>query len=114
MKKLEWVGDSLENLRHFPAEVSRPIGFALHTAQEGETPPNTKPLKGVDGVYEIVQQYNTDTYRAVYIAKLKNAIYVLHCFQKKSKKGKATPLKDMKLIRRRLKEAQSHNIAYEG
>lgn len=63
-------------------------------------------------MFEIVQQYDTDTYRAVYIAKLRNAVYVLHCFQKKSKKGKATPPKDIKLIERRLKLAKDHDATY--
>lgn len=102
----------MDNLKRFPPEVSRPIGFALHLAQEGEAPGNAKPLKGLGGVYEIVQQYDTDTYRAVYIAKLKNAVYVLHCFQKKSKTGKATPPKDIKLIEHRLKLAKDHDVTY--
>ena len=113
MKRLEWVGDSLNKLKRFPNEILRPIGFALYQVQGGETPNNAKPLKGLDGVYEIVQSYDTDTYRAVYIAKLKHAIYVLHCFQKKSKKGMATPPKDIQLIERRLKQAKAHDAARE-
>lgn len=97
--------DSLDHLREFPAGASQPIGYALYSVQCGEVPLGAKPLKGMGGVYEIVQTHDKDTYRAVYIAKLKNAVYVLHCFQKKSKTGKKTPPKDMNLIRQRLKDA---------
>ncbi len=113
MKKLNWIGDSLDNLRQFPVEVSRTIGFALHLVQQGEMPTNAKPLKQLGGVYEIVQPYNTNTYRAVYIAKLEHAVYVLHCFQKKSKTGKSTPPKDIKLIEQRLKLAKAHDARQE-
>ena len=108
MKKLHWVGDSLEQLREFPQEVSRLIGFSLYLVQEGETPGNAKPLKGLGGVYELVQPYDTNTFRAVYVAKFRNAVYVLHCFQKKSKRGAATPPKDIELIKQRLKQARQH------
>ena len=114
MKKLEWVGDSLDRLKLFPSEVSRFIGFALHQVQEGEKPHNAKPLKGLGGVYEIIQPFETDTYRAVYIAKLKNSVYVLHCFQKKSKKGKSTPQTEINLIEQRLKVAKAHDSEKEG
>ncbi len=96
----------MDNLREFPPEVSQPIGFALHAAQCGESPHNSKPLKGTGGAFEIIESHDKETYRAVYIAKLKNAVYVLHCFQKKSKTGKKTPPKDMNLIKQRLKEAR--------
>ena len=82
------VGDSLGNLKEFPDEVKNDIGYALHKVQEGVTPRNAKPLKGLKpAVMEIVSDYNTNTYRAVYTVKIGEVIYVLHCFQKKSKQG---------------------------
>jgi phage-related protein len=77
----------------------------------GETDPAAKPLKGFSGarVMEIIDRYDTNTYRAVYTAQFSNVIYVLHVFQKKSKSGIATPQKDIELIRRRLAEAQRLN-----
>ena len=68
--------------------------YALEGAQGGETPDKTKPLQGFSGVYEIVRDYARDTYRAVYVANLGDLIYVLHCFQKKSKRGIKTPKKE--------------------
>lgn len=113
MKALEWMGDSLDTLKGFPHEVTQPIGFALYSVQCGEVPLNAKPLKGTGGVFEIVQSFDKETYRAVYIAKLKNAVYVLHCFQKKSKSGKKTPPRDTNLIKQRLKEARQRDKEVE-
>lgn len=81
------------------------IGYALFRAQQGEKHHKTKPLKGFDGVLEIVSSYQTDAYRAVYVIKLKKSIYVLHTFKKKSKKGIKTPKHDLEIIKQRLKEA---------
>jgi phage-related protein len=83
------------------------MGQALYAAQTGETDPAAKPLKGFGGtsVMEIVDRHDTNTYRAVYTARFPGAIYVLHAFQKKSKRGVATPQKDMDLIRGRLADA---------
>jgi phage-related protein len=91
-----------------PQQVRRDIGQALYTAQQGETDPAAKPLRGFGGarVMEIVERYRTDAYRAVYIAQFASAIYVLHAFQKKSKRGIATPKPDLDLIRQRLAEAE--------
>jgi len=101
-----WIGSSLEDLRDFPDEVRREIGFALDRAQRGLTHRNAKPLRGFSGVFEIVSDYDRDTYRAVYAVKIGDEIYVLHCFQKKSTRGIKTPKKDIDLIRRRLRIAQ--------
>lgn len=106
MKPAIWVGTSLEDLKEFPNPVQREIGYALHQAQIGEKHHNTKPLKNFSGVMEIVSNYATDTYRAVYATKIGDAIYVLHTFQKKSKRGIGTPKKEIDLIKRRLKMAQ--------
>ncbi len=91
-----------------PPQVRKDIGQALYTAQQGETDPAAKPLKGFGGtrVMEIVERHRTDAFRAVYTAHFAEAIYVLHVFQKKSKHGIATPKPDMELIRRRFAEAQ--------
>src|SRR6266446_10398924 len=101
------MGSSREDLKSFPEQVRRDIGQALYTAQQGETDPAAKPLKGFGGtrVMEIVDRHDTNTYRAVYTAQFADVLYVLHAFQKKSKKGKATPQEDIELIRRRLAQA---------
>ena len=85
------------------------MGQALYTAQQGGTDPAAKPLKGFGGakVMEIVDRHDTNTYRAVYAVQF-STIYVLHAFQKKSKKGIATPPKDLDLIRQRLAAAERH------
>jgi len=107
-KPVRWVGSSRRDLKSFPKAVQRHIGQALYAAQLGEEYPTVKALKGFGGrsVLEIVADYNTDTWRAVYTARLGDAIYVLHAFQKKAKKGIATPQKDIDLIRQRLASAQ--------
>ena len=94
-----------------PQQVRKDIGQALYAAQQGVTDPVAKPLKGFGGtrVMEIVERYRSDAYRAVYTAHFANAIYVLHVFQKKSKRGIATPKHDMDLIRRRFAEAERHH-----
>ncbi len=103
-----WVGSSLEDLRDFPPAVRREIGFALRRAQDGDRHPDAKPLKGFGGasVLEIVENHDGDTYRAVYTVRFADAVYVLHVFQKKSKKKIATPKHELDLIRARLKEAE--------
>jgi phage-related protein len=106
IKPAVWVGTSLEDLREFPNQVQREFGYALYQAQIGEKHHKTKPLKGFSGVMEIVSNHATDTYRAVYATKIDDAIYVLHTFQKKSKRGTSTPKKEIALIKRRLKIAQ--------
>jgi phage-related protein len=87
--------------------VRKDIGHALYRVQIGETPPSAKPMKGIEsGVFELVDTYGTDTYRAVYTVKIGRSMYVLHCFQKKSKRGISTPKKDIDLIKRRLRRAK--------
>ena len=110
VKPIIWMGSCREDLKGFPERVRRNIGQALYTAQQGETDPAAKPLKGFGGarVMEIVDRYDTNTYRAVYTVQFAGRIYVLHAFQKKSKKGIATPQKDIDLIRQRLAAAERH------
>ncbi len=109
-KPIIWMGSSREDLKSFPEQVRRDIGQALYTAQQGETDPAAKPLKGFDGarVMEIVDRHDTNTYRAVYTVRFAGCIYVLHAFQKKSKKGVGTPRKDIDLIQQRLAAAERH------
>jgi phage-related protein len=103
-----WVGSSRRDLRAFPAEVRRDIGYALYAAQNGETDPSAKPLRGFGGggVLEIIARYRGGTWRAVYTVRYAEAVYVLHAFQKKSKRGIETPQKEMELVRQRLSEAE--------
>ncbi len=84
------------------------MGYALHFAQAGDKHPSAKPLKGFRGagVLEVVEDYDGNTYRAVYTVRLAGGVYVLHAFQKKSKKGTVTPKRELDLIRTRLKLAE--------
>lgn len=108
LKDLYWVGSSLKDIKEFPKEVQRNIGYALHFAQSGYKHPDAKPLKGLGaGVMEIVADYNTDTYRAVYAVKIGDAVYVLHAFQKKSTKGISTPKHEIDKVKQRLKELKA-------
>ena len=107
-KPVRWVGSSRRDLKGFPAPVRRHIGQAIYAAQCGEEYPSVKALKGFGGrsVLEIVAPSGTDTYRAIYTVRFENALYVLHAFQKKSKKGIATPKKEIDVIQQRLAAAQ--------
>lgn len=107
MKPLEWVGRTQDDLKAFPITARRNIGYALHFAQMGDKHPAAKPLKGFGGagVLEIVEDFDGDTCRAAYTVRFADAVYVLHVFQKKSKKGIATSKRDMELIRKRLQMA---------
>jgi phage-related protein len=111
-KPLEWVGRAHDELMALPAPVRRAVGYALRFAQAGVKPDQVKPLKGFKGagVLEVMEDYDGDTYRAVYTVRLAGTVYVLHCFQKKSKTGIATPKPTMDLIRQRLRAAERlHN-----
>lgn len=95
------------NMKGFTDEVKDEFRYALHVVQEGATPSSAKILKGFNpAVVEIVSNYNTDTFRTVYTVKLEHEVYVLHCFQKKSKTGIKSPKQDIDLIKRRLNEAK--------
>jgi phage-related protein len=109
LKPLEWVGSSREDLKEFPSAVQDHAGFALFQAQAGLMHRDAKPLKGMGAsVLEVVSRHDGDTYRAVYTVRFKVAVYVLHAFQKKAKKGIATPKQEIDLVKRRLKIAQQH------
>ena len=107
-KPIIWIGSSRRDLRAMPEQVRRDIGQALYAAQLGLTDPAAKPLKGFGGarVMEIVERDRSGTYRAVYTVQFADAVYVLHAFQKKSKRGIATSRQDIDLIRQRLSEAE--------
>lgn len=112
-RPLHFVGSSSKDLSNFPKEVRRRIGYALHLAQKGDKSVNAKPLKGLgSGVFEEVTDYDGNTYRGVYIVRLTSGIYVLHCFQKKSKHGIKTPQQEINLIRQRLAEAIEKDGSY--
>jgi phage-related protein len=107
-KPVVWIGTSREDVRAFPDDVRRVVGVALRAAQEGGKSPAAKPLRGFGGasVLEIVDDFDGDTYRAVYTVRFGDAIYVLHAFQKKSKRGRETPANELDMIRRRLRAAE--------
>ena len=110
VKNIIWIGSSRADLKAFPAEVKEVIGYALYQAQLGLKHSSAKPLHGFGGagVLEIVEDHHSDTYRAVYTVKFSEFIYVLHAFQKKSKKGIAMPKSDLDLIKTRLRTAEDH------
>ncbi|MCF8160936.1 MAG: type II toxin-antitoxin system RelE/ParE family toxin [Polaromonas sp.] len=110
MKPLHWIGSAKRDLLALPEDVQSTFGYALFLAQTGGKHDQAKPLKGFGsaGVLEVVESEAGSTYRAVYTVKIAGAVYVLHCFQKKSSSGVATPKPDMDLVRERLKVALAH------
>lgn len=107
LRPLVWLGNSLRNLRAFPAEAKKIIGDELQLIQFGGMPRDAKPFKGVgSGVFELALRHDAEAYRTVLAVQLGRNIYVLHAFQKKSKKGIATPKPDVDLIKQRYKEAK--------
>lgn len=107
LKPITWMGDSKSVIQDLPDEVKDEMGTALLWAQRGGKHAAAKPMKGnLQGVTEIVSDYDGDTFRAVYTTRIGHEIYVLHVFKKKSKKGKATPKPDLDLIAHRLKAAK--------
>lgn len=104
-KPLRWVASSKKDLMAMPEEVQDTFGYALHLARVGQKHPDAKPLKGFGsaGVLEVVEDFQGDAYRAVYTVRYAEAVYVVHCFQKKSTQGIATPKPDVELIKSRLK-----------
>jgi len=91
--------------------VQEAFGFGLYLAQTGQHPLGAKPLKGLgSGVVELVESFDGNAYRAVYTVRFETALYVLHCFKKKSKSGIGTPQTDIELIKRRLRDAEADYI----
>lgn len=114
--KVDWIGSSKKDLLSFPRPIIKEIGLALGIAQHGGKAPATKPLRGLGtGVLEVVETHRGDTFRAAYTVRFDDRIYVLHCFQKKSKRGIKTPKADIDLIKARLKAAQAdYNQRHRG
>lgn len=111
MKPLVWIAASKRDLLAFPHTVVQDVGHALYLAQCGDKAAGAKPLKGFGGasVLEVVENHDGDTYRAVYTVRFEDAVYVLHCFQKKSKSGAATPAQDVEMIKSRLRAAEEEH-----
>ena len=107
-KPIRWIGSSRDDLRAFPEEVRLRVGGALWEAQLGRKARWAKPLKafGGAGVLEVVDDFDGDTFRAVYTVRFAGVVYVLHAFQKKSKSGIATPRHEIELIKQRLNRAK--------
>ncbi|MDE0048335.1 MAG: type II toxin-antitoxin system RelE/ParE family toxin [Rhodospirillales bacterium] len=109
VKPVEWVGSSKADLKRFPDPVQHSMGFAIYRAQLGRQHRDAKPLKGFgSGVVEVVARHDGDTFRAVYTVRFETAVYVLHAFQKKARRGIATPQRELDLVRRRLRAAERH------
>lgn len=105
MKRVRFIGSSLKDWRQMPERVQDDLGHALHLVQTGELPPGSKLMKGLGGgVLELRDDYKTDAYRAMCVLRFEEAIYVLHCFQKKSKSGIGIPNADQFIIESRLKQ----------
>lgn len=103
------MGTSLKDLKELPKDVQLEVGHALREAQDGGKAAVAKPMKGEGygaSVIEIVEDFDTNTYRCVYTVKFEEAIYVLHSFQKKSTQGIKTPQRDIEIIKTRLKDAE--------
>lgn len=115
-KPVRWVGSSREDLRSFPEEVRNRVGGALWEAQLGRKAPYAKPLKGFGGagVLEVVDDFDGVTYRAVYTVRFPGVVYVLHAFQKKSKRGITTPRQEIALIIQRLERARKDYEQWQG
>jgi phage-related protein len=114
-KPLKWVGSAKRDLSAMPEDVKDVFGHALDLAQAGGRHQDAKPLAafGSAGVLEIVEDHRGDTYRAVYTVRFAGWIYVLHCFQKKSKSGIKTPREDLELVRTRLAAARQDYEAWQ-
>lgn len=107
IRPVVWMGNSKKNIMAFPKEVQKLIGDELQLIQFGGMPKDAKPFKGVgSGVFEIAVRYDKEAYRCVQAVQLGKKIYVLHAFQKKSKKGIQTPKQEVETIKRRYKEAK--------
>lgn len=113
-KPLFWVGTSRSDLRTFPEEVKDAMGVALSVAQFGGKHSRAKPWRGAGpGVFEVVSDFRSDTFRAVYTVRFERAIYVLHAFQKKSPSGIKTAMRDVELVAQRLQTArEDYEVRY--
>lgn len=102
-KNLIWLGSTKKDLKQFPKQVQKHIGFALFQAQQGSTNADAKLMKGFKtAIWEIVSRHSGNAYRTVYYVKIDTMVYVLHVFQKKSSQGIATPKQEIETIKKRL------------
>jgi phage-related protein len=107
LRPLVWMGNSKRNIQGFPKGAQKIVGDELQLIQFGGMPKDAKPFKGIgSGVIEIAVRYEGDAFRTVVAVQLGKRIYVLHAFQKKSKRGRATPQQDVALIRQRYAQAK--------
>jgi phage-related protein len=107
IRPLLWIASSRRDYRAFPARVQDNLGFELFLVQTGQHPPSAKPLRGLrGGTVELIEDFDGDTYRAVYTIRFSEAVYMLHAFKKKSKRGSKTPRSDIDLVKRRLRDAE--------
>ena len=107
-RPLHWVGSSKKDLLAFPSAVVDDFGYALSVVQHSGTPPSAKAWRGEGpGVFELIEEHRGDAFRAVYTVRFEQAVYVLHCFQKKSTSGVRTAKRAVSLIRERLRTAQT-------
>jgi phage-related protein len=115
-KPLKWVGSAKRDLDGMPEDVQDVFGHAIDLAQAGGKHPDAKALSGFGSaaVLEVVEDFRSDTFRAVYTVKFAGWVYVLHCFQKKSKSGSKTPKEDLDLIKARLKAAAQDFEAWQA
>jgi phage-related protein len=116
LKPLFFVGSSRDDLRALPDDVKDVFGYALFLAQVGAIYTRAKPLRGFGGagVLEVVDNDASGTYRAVYTVQLASAVYVLHVFQKKSRRGISTPRQEIDLVKSRLRQAEAHHAVTFG
>ena len=114
-KPLKWIGSAKRDLDAMPEDVKDVFGHAIDLAQAGGKHQDTKVMSGFGsaGVLEVVEDFRNSTYRAVYTIKFVGWVYVLHCFQKKSKSGIKTPKEDLDLINSRLKAARQDYEAWQ-
>jgi phage-related protein len=112
-KDIIWVSSSLEDLKRFPEPVQKVMGFALFQAQCGGKHLQARPLKGFGGagVLEIIEDFDGNAFRTVYTVRFADAVYVLHAFQKRSKRGTKTPNREMDVVRARLRMARASRQA---
>jgi phage-related protein len=115
-KPVFWVASSRKDLKKFPKVVRQTVGQALFDAQTGGKHPDAKPLRGFRGagVLEVVEDHDGSTYRAVYAVRFAGVVYVLHAFQKKSKRGAKTPAEEIHKVKARLKEAEKHHAEWSA
>lgn len=115
LRPVIWIGSALQDLRGLPEQVQDTFGYALHQAQCGKHHPGARQLRGyLRGLVELIDDFDGDTYRALYTVKIGDAVYVLHVFQKKATQGIATPRHEIAVIRERWRRARMHYAAQRG